>query len=354
MEVGYRTVNHSKRVFLSFLDSEYSRSGVVFQGKRSQDVFVQLSYTPKEIIKSVRLLKYTIDPREAVVIVMSPSHLLVPYLKIFTKFSVVLDAGWPLSDASTFEKKLLRKWTSKLLSFLIDITSFHFCDLLILESTQQLPRVAQKFFLPKKKLSVRLTGLNELAFDSVQAVRPIELTLDVCEKKIILFRGKDNPESGLPLVISLQELIRPDWILVIVTNKPIRNVDPSKTILISRHVSNGEIRWLYENAQLSLGQMSNNSRLSYTIPHKAFESAYFGVPYVSPEHEVLKELFCTSRNYLSLQALSRQSVIEKIERVIDDVDALNLLRENSLKSYFENASQSALHKKFESTLNNYL
>ena len=346
-------MSQSKRIFLSFLTPEYSRSGVVFEGNRAQQVFVKISTSPKEIMKALRTLTRTYDPREVVVVVMSPSHLLVPYLKIFTKFKVVLDAGWPLSDASVRDKKLYRKWTIKAISFSIDFASFHFCDILILESAEQLNRVSRRFLLPKRKMSVRLTGLNELAFQSVQPSRPVEITFDVGEKKIVLFRGKDNLESGLPLVISLQELIRPDWILVILTNKSIGDVDPSKTLIINRHVSSGEIRWLYENAQLSLGQMSGNRRLKYTIPHKAFESAFFGVPYLSPEHEVLKELFGSTCNYLGLQALTRESIMEKIESVIDDASTMKLIRENSRNSYIVHASQSQLNAKFESTLNNY-
>ncbi|CAN1484236.1 GT4_PimA-like domain containing protein [Candidatus Nanopelagicaceae bacterium] len=343
-------MNETKRIFLSFLTPDYSRSGVIFDSNDDRNIFLNISSNPRAIISELLRIKKTNNSSEVVTVVMSPSHMLVLYLKIFTRFRVILDAGWPLSDSHVQKTNYLNRLIVKGNNFLIDFISFKLCDLLILESQEQLCRVSRKYFLPKKKISVRLTGLNELAYTEVAPMRPAELSGDLSNRKIILYRGKNNPESGISLLVSLQELIHPDWVLIIVTNKAIGPLDPKKSVLINRHVSEAEIRWLYENARLTLGQLSYKKRLKFTIPHKAFESAFFGVPYISPRHDVLNELFGAVENYLALDDLDNHSILDKIEQIIEDDMRLNEIGNNSKISYFARSSQRRLTEIFNLSL----
>lgn len=344
-------MNERKRIFLSFLNPDYSRSGVVLNEHDSKNIFLRLPTRPLSIINLLLRMRNEFDSSEVIIVVMSPSHLLVPYLKIFTRFRVILDAGWPLSDAIQQNHNYLKKLYVKLTNGLIDLISFTLCDLLILESQEQVRRISRKKFVRKKKITARLTGLNELAFQSVAPMQPAEITSLLSQRKIILYRGKNNPESGISFLVSLQEFLRPDWLLVIVSNKMIEPLDLKKSVLINRHISNAEILWLYQNAKLSLGQLSNKKRLKFTIPHKAFESAFFGVPYISPKQEVLNELFGSNENYLTLENLNKESILETIEKYMADEHKRREIGKKARDNYLIYASQQRLSEIFNATLN---
>lgn len=338
-----------KRIFISFSESDYSRSGVIFERNSSTDVFLKISAKPQVVIRQVRNLKRKYSVTDVVIVVMSPSHILVPYIKILTRFRVVLDAGWPLSDANDQSRFRVNRYLILLMNYLYDFLSFQLCDHLILESNAQLERVARNFRIRKDKLTVRLTGVNESAFRTVAPSRPVELSYESSQKEIILFRGKANPESGIGLIAELQDLLPTNFLLVVVTNVSLLVKNSLSTVLISRHVTNEELRWLYEHARISLGQLSRDSRLKHTIPHKAFESAYFGVPYLSPRTVVLDELFGDSNNYVCIDTLDKVSIIQAIKQTVENEAIFKSIKQKSHDEYLLKASQRVLREIFDAT-----
>jgi hypothetical protein len=97
--------------------------------------------------------------------------------------------------------------------------------------------------------------------------------------------------------------------------------------------------------------LSNKKRLKFTIPHKAFESAFFGVPYISPKQEVLNELFGSNENYLALGKLNKESILDTIEKYISDEHKRREIGKKARDNYLIHASQQNLSEIFNATLN---
>ena len=104
---------------------------------------------------------------------------------------------------------------------------------------------------------------------------------------------------------------------IIVTDKNIVGL-PSNVTIIKRHVSTSELIWLYQNASCVLGQISNHKRLSKTLPHKLFESAYFSKCYISPANSGVCE-FLNDSAFIPVNPVNAKGLKESIEFTFSNV-----------------------------------
>lgn len=324
-----------KVLFLSYSDVGYSRSAVYFSAKNLDKTFIRVAPGLFNLLKVRRKIQEEYEHENTVLVVMSPSHLLAFYLGIFTNFIIVLDAGWPLSDSAG-------KGYSRVKNFLIDYLAFNVADAVILESLAQVKHSQHKFKLVSTKLHYLYTGINELEFKDEdippEFTKPKELY-----KLRVLFRGKNNKEAGLDKIVACAYLV-PEAQFVIATN----NFDgkiPQNVLLITRLLSTSEISWLYQNSDCTLGQFGENNRLNRTIPHKLFESMYFGKCYLSPPHSGIMEVINPSDfvEVVPNEALQLAQEIKKLQKSTSGISrASKTLRSTYMKSY----SQNTLSERF--------
>ena len=91
-----------------------------------------------------------------------------------------------------------------------------------------------------------------------------------------------------------------------------------RTRVINTYQDFSEIAEAYLAADLCLGQLSDNERLSRTIPHKAFESAYFAKPYLTARQDGILEIFDEGQEILCFEPNSSEDLSKKIIEVISD------------------------------------
>ena len=94
-------------VFLTLKGNRFSRTlnfhhGLLRQGISSYWVEVD----PKRKVRELRNVVNKFRDREAIYVVSSPSHILVPFLRILTRKKIFLDAGWPLHDGVIQSRKM--------------------------------------------------------------------------------------------------------------------------------------------------------------------------------------------------------------------------------------------------------
>lgn len=332
-------------IYVSSLSKEYSRSGVYFASDPGSKLFVRLEKSKYKKILQVIKLKKIYNSRTTRIVVMSPSHSSVLYFKLLTDFYVILDAGWPLSDAtlSSYKPKNIYR---RVISFMIDLISFSMANIVILETYAQAQRVKYRFLIPLSKLRVLPTGVNESEFsrEPSEQIMPKELIgRNQNSLPMVLFRGKNNLESGLNLISETADLIKDFAHLVIATNQSITGLS-SESTLITRFLNPGEIAWLYSNAELVLGQVSENHRLRFTIPHKFFEAAYFAKCYLtSPSLGILEIVDCNC--FIPVFENSKQGIANSITKALQNsqlrLSSGKLLNEK----YLANLSQAKLGTK---------
>jgi hypothetical protein len=341
-------------LFLTFVDPQYSRSAHLQTMASRLGIEKRLIEVSPKIMLQLRqlyLMRKTIRNSQYV-IVMSPCHKLTIPLRLITK-NIILDAGWPLSD-SNFTRRL--QWQTPFrvaINYCTDFLSFHFAAKVILESEAQKSHVRRMFLVGQSKLEVLFTGLNEEVFSSQSIVEIPELNHLVSKNlRIILFRGKWNLESGLDSLSRMSYFFRNDVLIVIASSNLPKSIafNEMNTVIIRRRLEFKEIASLYRLASVSIGQLSNHPRLSRTLPHKVFESAYFGKPYVTTTKKGIGE-FLSQDSALFLANNSDLENVIQIQDLLQEKSRLESLGKHIRNDYERNCSYEVLTERFKNLLN---
>jgi glycosyltransferase involved in cell wall biosynthesis len=285
---------------------------------------------------------------------MSPCHVVTPFLKIISRKKVILDAGWSLTDGQLSRSRAVKDFPKIIRTYIIDIVAFHCADLIVVESQNQAIRTSKLFGVSKNKIQVIFTGLDE---------QPFKANLETSEKIIhldqqlfmmnadltVLFRGKINNESGIEFILEAAKILENQVAFILVCGKNDRvKYLPQNTLLLS-DVTNDEMKAIYERSDIALGQLSTNPRLSYTIPHKAFEAGFFAMPYVTTDSVGIRELY-SSNSAVLLSDNSGLNLASEILK-LKDSGLRSELSKNIYTAYISKASQEMLNAKFEDLVN---
>lgn len=341
--------NQTRFLFLSLYNPDYSRSAVIFSGlPKARFIQIRGNLVAKvtNTWKAVRA-----NPDISVIVIMSPSHYLTIFVRIVTRKLVVLDAGWPLSDSSRVRAHGIQGRISLIKDYCLDLLSLHAAQIVIVESEAQKRRTQLNYFLKEKKLHVIYTGLNEKKYTQL-----LEADTDIgedikkiikCKKQIVLFRGKNNPESGLELLAQASSLISSSIQLVVISSNLPKNIVFAKsTIVVSRFINDDELREIYESSALTIGQLGNTPRQQWTLPHKFFESAFFGVAYLSKHTKAIAEISKIPSDLMLAEDIEAKELAEKINALVANEDKLESASENLRKDYEKAASQEIATQSF--------
>ena len=282
-------------MFMTNVDFAYSRSSTYLSKDESSKVLI--GGTLSEQLTQIKSILKKKNREKTTFVVMSPAHILVLLLKLAGAKKIILDAGWPLSD-STQKKFNINTIKTKLINLLIDLLAFKFSSKIILESPQQLEYVSKRFLVRKAKLKSIYTGISLERFH-VNAVRPSNLPDTIQLKNFVLFRGKLNKEAGIEKIVTSFQQFQKIPYLVLATNKELDFQVSERIIVISTTLSDKEIAWLYKNSVATVGQYGSVGRLKRTIPHKFFESVWFGIPYITPKHQPIVDILGEDYPYWS-------------------------------------------------------
>jgi glycosyltransferase involved in cell wall biosynthesis len=196
----------------------------------------------------------------------------------------------------------------------------------------------------RKKLEVSFTGVDEEAFGQ----RGIEKE-KISETFLVGFRGRYNLEAGLEILAETTRLCSNNDIsfLVLTSNIPANIKFNANTILKNKpYSSKKEIRDLLNSCDVLLGQLSNHPRLNVTIPHKAFEAAIMGKPYLSARASGIQEFLAEGVEAEYFVPGDPVDLLNKIEKLRSDKDYRQLLGKNILKKYKVIASEEAIGDNF--------
>lgn len=274
-------------------------------------------------------------------VVMYPSHILAIPLKIFRKNYLVLDAGWSLYEGEvTSRRKFGIFFWRGIFYYVLDFVAAHSADLIFLESNLQKDYYAKKFFLKNHKCKVIYTGLDEKKFLRGEKKHNNEF--------IVIFRGKYNNEAGIEVLSAasyeLKNFPIRIWVYMPGIPKEIKFAD--NTIVRSEFLTKLEISKLLQKSDLSLGQLQNHKRLSRTIPHKAYESAYLSKPYLTARSKGILEIFEENREVLCFTAGDSSQLSETIIQCYIHRKKLPIIGKKMHIKYVHNYSQDKLANQF--------
>jgi len=345
-----RVVN--RVVFLSLEGNKHSRTRNYYNGLEKRGFAV--SWIELKSLVSLKRRRNQISQllvQGYVPVVASPSHILViPFFLTFWR-RPVLDAGWLLSDGVVASRREFGFIGLKAVKFFaLDFLVLHLASKVFLESEAQSKRVRRKFFVSSTKLCVLFTGVDENRFGDL-STRQRTLGVNTSNSKKVLFRGGAQAEAGHNVLWGcLSSGSLKGGVQITISTRGYSAVTNSPQVsIVDRYLSDFDLAQLFSNSDLVLGQLSNHKRLRYTIPHKFFEAALFGKPYLSSDKGVVGGFEKLKIVYL-FQGGSPEDLANSINQIFDDFDSALKVGNNLRKWYEENASQSVLSDKLISFL----
>jgi len=349
-------VQKNQLIFLSFYENSYSRSAVLLKSESDlfERIYYKLSSNSLAILLEFKKILKEHKGQIGSVVVMSPSHKVVPIIRLFCRYPLILDAGWPLIDGNTSRRGPNFHWRlTSIFSYsklkVIDFLSFYLADLVLLETNVQSKRIHETFRIKKKKLKVSFTGFNE-AGQFQNSDKPAE-RISGEEKNTqlptrVLFRGKINYESGFSNIVEAMKLLDESFEITYVVNHIPKSHSFQPNEIFITNFKDTDLTSIYKLADICIGQVSSHQRLEVTIPHKAFEAAYFSKAYISAENVAIRE-FASEKDVFFLKKTTPEALSEAIIKIASDQTLNRQLGRNFNKKYKQLASQKVLGAQFD-------
>ena len=340
-------LNPKKIIFLTIGEAGYSRSWTYFNGAKKLGANVEFKkIDSNKLIKQFLQMKHQFS-KDSIFVVMSPSQYLVPFVRFFLGKNIVLDAGWSLFEGTVISRKRYGTLGSiAIKNYLIDFISSHITKKIILESNLQKTFYSKLFLVRSTKCNVLYTGIDE---ESFQLDNSYETPPDIFNNsRIVLFRGKYNPEAGIEVLAEATKLLSKEQITfwVFCPGLPI-NIDFSENTFISREIlSKSKISKLQKSCRILLGQLAKHNRLNRTIPHKAFEAAFLATPYLTAGNKGIAELFTEGIDIECFSPGNSLALVDKIRNLIIDHDKLNKMSYSIHEKYENICNQKMLSQNF--------
>lgn len=348
-----------KCIYLTSLSIKYSRSAVSYQASKGFTKFetFKISQSKRGLLLDLIKICSLNRKNRVVYFIMSPCHLLSIFIRLFTRKTIILDAGWSLYEST---KTRNSKFYLLFKSYLIDFLAFHLSDLVLLESEAQIAFCHKTFFVSKRKMMRVFTGFNEnQIFANAEITKKTHISSNAKsiikksnQRPIILFRGTYNIESGLEsLLLCADKLVDKYNFILLTKGLPENLAIPRNVDVISHFMPWKDIYEYYMNASLVVGQVSNNLRLQNTIPHKAFEAAYFGKPYLTRDTPSMREIFPTEKEVYFYSSDNPTKLAILIEDILLHDDDLNQHGIKIRERYNKVCSQSRIQEQVLKIIN---
>jgi glycosyltransferase involved in cell wall biosynthesis len=333
-----------KLIFLTIAEPGYSRSWVYYEILRRSGYDVEFRRIPvKKVVKSLRLLRDK-NSRESLYIVMSPSHYLTIFVRLFLGKKIILDAGWSLFESSILSRKQYGIFGLKLVKvYLIDWISAHFATLVLVESNKQKNFYSKLFLVRRRKIRCIYTSIDEFQLNagSNLIVPPVYFK----GSKVVLFRGKYTKEAGIEVLVKCTHLLEklPITFWVFSPGLPEKFIFSKNTYVNREYIQNhSDILEIYKGCTIALGQLSANLRLRRTIPHKAFEASYMGTPYLTARSAGIGEVFREGHEMVCFEPGNAMDLSNTIIDLVSDKQRLAQLSQNIREKYDSAFSSSIL------------
>lgn len=333
-------------LFLTIMDENYSRTWTYFSSLKNSGVDCRyIKINPESILRDLRFAKKNNQNLRLVIVIGSASQLLTVPAVLFFRQKVFLDAGWSLFESTMVNSQRRGTlWKNVVKSYIIDFFASRFSSKIFLESDSQVKWYRRIFLTSKKKCVTLFTGLDEIDFlPTISEVGPKDKPFTV------VFRGKDNDEAGLEILAMATQMLSKQNIDFIVLSqlKGGRAQFSSRTQLISDYfTSKRELARFLAKGDLSLGQLSDHKRLRRTIPHKAYESAFLGIPYLTARNKGILEIFREDEEVFCFTPGSAEDLAKKISFLSVNKDLLENSARNIRFKYERELNQKLLGKKF--------
>lgn len=335
------------------MTNEYSRSSVhnsfLLKNKKKYNLeitFVQINgHLFQKLKECKKIVAQFRNQKDICFIVMSPCTTLTILLFISGGRNIIFDAGWPQLDSTILRTKNIYKIIK---SWVLDYLSFTISEKILLESSTQKIYVQKKYFVSEKKITIVPTGFNELQLSKVEKKGNISKEIKI-PNDYFFFRGKINKEAGLETILDAARILNGKACFIIASpNLPKYYLLDSKVQIINNYLDWEELKFLYSKCFAVIGQSSNSKRINRSLPHKAFESAFFGKPYITSNSELMN--LSWSNKIFTFEGGNSESLASLIIYLLNNKNLAKTYGQEMHKIYMMKYSQEVISHKILETI----
>lgn len=279
---------------------------------------------------------------------------LVIFCRLFTRKKIIYNALCSVYERLIVSRALTRSFSPRAIYYwLIDFLAVNLANLVMVETDSQVDYFRKLFWAKQKKLFRAWTGVDEDIFYYNRYIKKPPIFT-------VIFRGQFLPESGVEYVVQAAKILENESINFIIhgggqninkIKKLIEELRPKNIKLMTDLLSAEELRILMQKCHLSLGQLSNHSRLERTIPHKCYESLAMRLPYLTAVNKGILELLKGGETCITCEPENAESLAEKILWAKDHPQELERISEKGHLLYKDKLSPRILAKKLLAHIN---
>ncbi|GEM_PF-826388 len=331
-----------KIIYISYTRLDYSLNSVYIKGLRQNGAEVLCYKLPsKDIGSHLKALNFVRDNKknsDALIVGYDSSNLAV-FLRPFYWKKIIYSAVLPVYERLVFSRGLASPFSPKgIYYWLIDCLAFNFSNLIMVESNQQAEYISKSYFVSRKKLFRAWIGVDDDKFFYDPSIPKLPVFT-------VVFRGALMPEAGAEYVVQAAKILEGENIKFIMQSggmlldkieKIKKELNPKNLELRSDLLPYEELRVLMQKCHLSLGQLSDHTRLDRTIPHKVYESLIMKLPYLTASNKGILELVKDGETCLACKPANARSLADKILWAKNNSQELEKIAKNGYEFYTQN------------------
>ncbi len=344
-----------KIIYISCTRLDYSLNSVLIKGLRENNIQILDIHVMKGIPGLFKALSFYRRNLKGVKIIITGynSQILVPWLKLLSRKKIIYNASLSEYERMVISRKLASPMSLKgIYYWFLDFIAVHFADLTLLESEKQVDFFNKLFKVSKDKLYCHYVGCDEDKFYYDPSVlKPSVFT--------VMFRGAFMPEAGVEYIIKAAKILEDKGInftliggglLTDKIEKIKRDLNPKNLKHITGHIPYDDLRKLMLQCHLSLGQLSDHTRLTRTTPHKVFESLAMRLPYLTAPSSGVMEILTPEKNCLLCNSADEKSLADKILWIKNNYSEAQRIAEDGYRLFDEKLRSKVTALKFLSKL----
>ncbi len=322
-------------------DMHYSRNKVFSDALKGRGMEVIECTTKKtglsryyDLWKKHRALKHAYDA----MIVNFPGFIIAPFARLIARKKVILDALSSRYDSDIISRNAHEgSFWKKAKILLIDWLAFKAAHLILVETESQKDFISRRFNIPKSKIAVVYTGVDETVFREDASVHKHPVFTAI-------FRGRIMSEAGVPVILKAAEILKDEdvhfdlvgygwgpWIEE--SRRLYAKLDHAKVHWDEKEIPIDELIQRMQRAHVSLGQFGKSERLDRTIPHKAFESMLLGVPFITARSRAVGEILKDGESCVMIPENNPEALARAILELKNDPSRRQMIASSAKKAY---------------------
>lgn len=275
------------------------------------------------------------------------AHILVPFARLISRRPVVFNSLLSFYEGKIVSRKQGSWYSLKgIYCWLVDFLAFNSATLNLIENQVTIDYISKKFMVPRKKLLLTWTGVNEDDFFYDPAIPKLP-------QFTILFRGALLPDCGIEYFVEAAKILANtdikfrlmgNGLLAPKVENILKTFDSKNFEWIKERLDITDLRKKMQETHIQIGWLSDELRSLLSIEHKTFESLALKLPFLHGRTPGILELLKENETGFYCNLVDAKNLADKILELKNNPELLNRVAENGYRLFDQKLRSKYLAK----------